>query len=209
MPKRATKRPTQRSVPYELRPSTKMATAIAAPMPAWPASQQTAGMGWSDPHMQYHHPPPMSTSNFYMAQSMRPPPAMRAPMTPHEPLPKPGQSSPWTTEEDNLLVEAKSQGLAWEEIHKRHFPNKSGNACRKRHERVMAKLRETDWDEARIRRVISQYNRPGVRESIWRPLSDLVGEKWEDVEKVVCHDGPSPDPTWLRKLTVCSVTNKG
>lgn len=80
-------------------------------------------------------------------------------------------------------MDAKARGLAWDEIHKRYFPFKSGNACRKRHERVLAKARDTDWDEGRIQRVLNEYNRR--REQIWRTLSDGVGERWEEVEKLV------------------------
>ena len=84
-----------------------------------------------------------------------------------------------------MLIDAKSQGLGWNEIHQRFFPNKSGNACRKRHERLMVKLRTTEWDNARIQRVMAAYNEPGVREEFWSGIAHRFGERWEDVEKVV------------------------
>lgn len=84
-------------------------------------------------------------------------------------------------------MDAKSQGLGWNEIHQRHFPLKSGNACRKRHERLMQKLRTTNWDDGRIRKVMAAYNNPGIREQFWTDLANRVGEdRWEDVERVVC-----------------------
>ena len=103
--------------------------------------------------------------------------------------PQPGQSAPWTAEEDNTLMDAKSQGLGWNDIHQRYFPMKSGNACRKRHERLMQKLRTTDWDEDRIKRVMTEYNTVGVRERFWTVIATRVGEqRWEDVERVVCEN---------------------
>ena len=84
-------------------------------------------------------------------------------------------------------MDAKSQGLGWNEIHQRHFPLKSGNACRKRHERLIQKLRTTNWDDGRIRKVMTAYNNPGIREQFWTELANRVGEdRWEDVERVVC-----------------------
>ena len=100
-----------------------------------------------------------------------------------EQLPRPGQSGPWTAEEDAVLLEERSRGLAWDDIHNRRFPNKSGNACRKRHERLLAKARDTDWDDNRVHNVLIIYNRH--REDLWKPVAEQVGEKWEDVEKVV------------------------
>ena len=109
------------------------------------------------------------------------------PSAPHmqrESLPRPGQSGPWNSDEDNVLLDAKSRGMSWEEIHSQHFPNKSANACRKRHERVLAKMRNTDWDDNRIQRVTLAYNRH--RQSMWEPLCKELGESMPEVEKVVC-----------------------
>lgn len=100
-----------------------------------------------------------------------------------EQLPRPGQSGPWTPEEDAILLEERSRGSAWDDIHNRHFPGKSGNACRKRHERLLTKARDTNWDDARINNLLVVYSRH--RESVWRQVADEVGEKWEDVERVV------------------------
>ncbi|EXJ78221.1 hypothetical protein A1O3_09382 [Capronia epimyces CBS 606.96] len=103
-----------------------------------------------------------------------------------EPVPRPGQSLPWTPEEDNALLEAKSQDMSWDDIHVQYFPNKTGNACRKRHERLQQKARG-HWDEARIHKVITCYNRH--REQFWRSISDQVGERWEEVEKMILQQG--------------------
>lgn len=83
-------------------------------------------------------------------------------------------------------MDAKGSGLGWNDIHEKFFPNKSGNACRKRHERLMVKLRTTDWDDSRIKRVMAVYNDPGIREEFWSRIAQRCGERWQDVEKVVC-----------------------
>ncbi|RMD39707.1 hypothetical protein DV735_g5426, partial [Chaetothyriales sp. CBS 134920] len=101
----------------------------------------------------------------------------------------PQQAAPWTNGEDALLLDAKSKGLGWNDIHERYFPTKSGNACRKRHERLMVKLRTTDWDETRVRRVWNEYVREGVRREFWEPIAQRCGEQWEDVERVCFQQG--------------------
>lgn len=129
------------------------------------------------------------------------------PALPAAPAPiYPGQSALWSPEEDNRLLDAKSSGLGWNEIGKRMFPNKSGNACRKRHERLMAKLRTTDWDNVRIQNVMAEYNAPGVRENFWGMIAHRSGEqRWEDVERVVCQQKPI-DAQQI--LTMSSASNK-
>ncbi|KAK5467843.1 hypothetical protein LTS15_000816 [Exophiala xenobiotica] len=157
-------------------------------MAAWPQPQQPSAMGWADHslqdqhHMQYSH---QSMMQNYM-QPVRPP-SMTNHQLPQETLPRPSQSGPWTSEEDDILIKAKGQGLAWEEIHKKFFPNKTGNACRKRHDRLLIKARDPTWDEARTQKVVARYNR--VRDQVWRGIAEQVGEKWEDVERVILQQG--------------------
>jgi hypothetical protein len=50
----------------------------------------------------------------------------------------------------------------------------------------MAKRRSTDWDESRLERLAVEYRK--MREGIWGPLADKLGEKWEHVEKAVRKD---------------------
>ena len=130
-----------------------------------------------DHAMQYGQP--------HMMQSYLPVPnAMTtAPQMQREPPPRPGQSGPWNNDEDTVLLDAKNRGKSWEEIHRTHFPGKSANACRKRHERVLAKMRNTDWDDARVQKVTEAYNRH--RQMIWAPLCKELNESLSDVEKVV------------------------
>ena len=202
MPKRPTKRETKRPAPYGLKApasrqtSTSMAAALVSPMTPWTPHHSHHQSMW-DPHMGYYpqqHQPMMQN---HMPISAPPPQPVQAPS-------HPGQSAPWTSAEDSALIDAKSQGLGWNEIHQRFFPNKSGNACRKRHERLMVKIRTTEWSEGRIQNVMNAYNSPGVREHFWRRIAEPFGERWEDVEKVVCQQQSRSK----HNLTKSSASNK-
>lgn len=93
-------------------------------------------------------------------------------------------TGPWTQEEDEILLDAKQKGMQWSVIHEKFFPLKTGNACRKRHERLLAKKR-ADWTEAQLEDLAVAYQ--GMRGKIWTPLADAVGERWEKVEAVVSY----------------------
>ena len=45
----------------------------------------------------------------------------------------------WLLEHDELLMQARMQGLGWQHIASTYFPYKTANACRKRHERLQEK----------------------------------------------------------------------
>ncbi|KIW17085.1 hypothetical protein PV08_04276 [Exophiala spinifera] len=167
--------------------TTNMPATMTPAMAVWPQTQPAppSTMGWADPSLQEQvrvQYPHQSMMQSFM-QPVRPP-SINSHRPQHDMGPRPMQSGPWTAREDDILVKARSQGLAWEEIHKQCFPNKTGNACRKRHDRLLIKARDPTWDEARIQKVVYRYNR--ARESMWRPIADQVGERWEDVEKVGC-----------------------
>ena len=94
------------------------------------------------------------------------------------------QSAPWTAQEDDRLLKSKRQGLQWDVIQKKYFPDKStGNACRKRYERLENKRRATDWDESRLQNLAVAYM--DMRQEVWEPLAKRLGEKWDHVEKKV------------------------
>lgn len=160
---------------------------------ASPVGHWNPQMSWPD--MTYQPMDPMIPT--YQPQPVMPP--QHTPILSH-----PSQSAPWTTREDDVLIDAKSRGMGWNEIHQKYFPAKSGNACRKRHERLMQKMRTTDWDEGRIRKVMLAYNARGMREEMWSRLADRVGERWEDVERVVCRRSNRR----RRVLTVSRLSNK-
>ena len=93
-------------------------------------------------------------------------------------------ASNWSYHDDNVLISARARNLGWSQIHKEHFPHKSANACRKRHERLVAKRRGTEWNQEMLEKLSTEYIRR--REQIWQPLANAIGEKWQDVEKAVC-----------------------
>lgn len=94
-------------------------------------------------------------------------------------------SQSWPPEKDEILMRVRQQGLNWLPISTQYFPDKTPNACRKRHERLMEKRNNTDnWDGVKIETLARAYI--NVRESMWKLLADQVGEKWQTVEAKVC-----------------------
>ncbi|CAD6564487.1 MAG: hypothetical protein ASARMPREDX12_002683 [Alectoria sarmentosa] len=90
-------------------------------------------------------------------------------------------SQSWPPENDELLMRARQQGLNWQPIASQYFPDKTANACRKRHERLMEKRNSADnWDGVKIEILAKAY--VDVREQMWKLLAERVGEKWQNVE---------------------------
>lgn len=87
---------------------------------------------------------------------------------------------------DDILMEYHPR-LKWHEIAARFFNNeKTSNACRKRYSRLVQERKQpSSWDADRVERVIDAYNSTDMRAQIWRPLAELLGESWQDVEKLV------------------------
>ena len=100
----------------------------------------------------------------------------------------------WTPENDELLMRARQQGLNWQPIASKYFPDKTSNACRKRHERLMEKRNNADnWDGVKMDKLSKAYLE--LREQMWKILADRVGEKWQSVEAKVCHPINNPKTT--------------
>lgn len=93
-------------------------------------------------------------------------------------------SGAWSREDDRNLIDARAKGLNWAQV-KGKFPNKSANACRKRHERLMEHKDADDWDSRKLEQLAKEYM--VMRKEIWRPLADRVGEKWNVVEQKASH----------------------
>ncbi|KAI4209289.1 MAG: hypothetical protein LQ349_009561 [Xanthoria aureola] len=94
---------------------------------------------------------------------------------------EPHSSTPWSPASDDKLMRARQQGLNWQTIAETHFPSKTANACRKRHERLMEKRNSVgDWNGVKFEEVARAYRE--VREEMWRILADRVNEKWSVVE---------------------------
>ncbi|KAF2093665.1 hypothetical protein NA57DRAFT_81165 [Rhizodiscina lignyota] len=100
---------------------------------------------------------------------------------PSDYTPSSRSSSAWTAEEDDILMNARAAGLNWKPIASRHFPNKTDNACRKRHERLMAQRNAEDWDGPKLELLAKEYM--NVRREMWTLLANRVGgEKWQLIE---------------------------
>ena len=117
-------------------------------------------------------------------------------------------SQSWPPENDELLMRARQQGMNWQPIATKYFPNKTANACRKRHERLVEKRDQydDDWERTKTDTVAKAYN--DVREQIWKTLADRVGEKWQTVEaKVPIFSIPSSK--FQFRLTISPVHGNG
>ena len=91
-------------------------------------------------------------------------------------------SAAWSQEDDSRLMQFRAQGMNWGPIAS-HFPPKTPNACRKRHERLMEKKNAESWDGIKIEDLARAYL--DVREQMWKILAEQVGEKWTTVETKV------------------------
>lgn len=92
-------------------------------------------------------------------------------------------SGAWTPHDDQALVQARAAGQNWNQIQALYFPGKTGNACRKRHERLMERKGADDWDARKLERLSREYM--SMRKEIWQPLAQRCGEKWSVVEQKV------------------------
>jgi hypothetical protein len=95
------------------------------------------------------------------------------------------------------------QGLNWAQIKETYFPTKTGNACRKRHERLMERKGADDWDNRKMQRLAKEYM--GMRKEIWSGLAARTGEKWNVVEQKVSLFFPAPFCVASVSLTLSSL----
>lgn len=112
--------------------------------------------------------------------------ATQPPPMPHRP-----SSGAWSQQDDQNLLTARQQGLNWAQIQSRYFPNKSPNACRKRHERLLERRGADDWDARKLEQLAKDYM--SMRREIWQGLAARTGEKWSVVEAKVCSSPSSPN----------------
>lgn len=102
-------------------------------------------------------------------------------------------STAWPNEDDSRLMEYRAKGMNWGPIAE-HFPGKTSNACRKRHERLMERKAAENLDGIKIEDLARAYL--ACREEMWSILAQRVGGKWQTVESkvrnsVLEHDGCS------------------
>lgn len=98
-------------------------------------------------------------------------------------MPSRASSGAWSQQDDSTLIAARQQGKNWQQINREHFKDKTPNACRKRHERLMERRGTNDFDQRRLERIAKEYM--NMRKEIWQPLAQRVGEKWTVVEAKV------------------------
>lgn len=103
-------------------------------------------------------------------------------------IPHRASSGAWSQQDDRNLLAARTSGLNWAQIQTNYFPNKSPNACRKRHERLMERKNTDDWDARKNEKIAKEYM--SMRKEVWQPLALRVGEKWSVVEAKV-RDAPA------------------
>ena len=93
-------------------------------------------------------------------------------------------SQSWPPQNDALLLRARQQGLNWQPIATTYFPDKTANACRKRHERLIETRNTTDdMDKVEMETLSKAY--VDVREQMWKLLANRLGENWKTVEAKV------------------------
>ncbi|KAI1810798.1 hypothetical protein GGS20DRAFT_593900 [Poronia punctata] len=106
---------------------------------------------------------------------------------PHAPIPHRASSGAWSQQDDQTLLSARQQDFNWNKIANTYFPNKSANACRKRHERLLEKRGADDMDARRMENLAKEYM--NMRKEIWQGLAAKTGEKWNVVEAKCMHNG--------------------
>lgn len=89
----------------------------------------------------------------------------------------------WTTADDEILLRARASGLNWQPIASKNFPNKTANACRKRHERLIERRHVDDWDSQKLELLADEYL--ACRKEMWEILAARLGERWNVVEAKV------------------------
>ncbi|KAI3322770.1 hypothetical protein HD806DRAFT_114388 [Xylariaceae sp. AK1471] len=129
-----------------------------------------------------------SAQQVTMQQAYEPYPSAVAPQQQQQPpIPHRPSSGAWSQQDDQNLLAARQQGLNWAQIQSTYFPNKSPNACRKRHERLLERRGADDWDARKLERLAKEYM--SMRKEIWQGLAARTGEKWSVVEGKCMHNG--------------------
>ncbi|KAK3321848.1 hypothetical protein B0H66DRAFT_473977 [Apodospora peruviana] len=113
--------------------------------------------------------------------------AMGGPVGPPVPTSHRASSGAWNTDDDRLLLQLRAMGKNWNQIQREAFHNKTGNACRKRHERLMERRGQNDFDNRKLERLSREYM--SMRKEIWQPLAARCGEKWNTVEAQCMSNG--------------------
>lgn len=97
--------------------------------------------------------------------------------------------------------------MNWGPIQQMYFPNKSANACRKRHERLMSKKSAATCSGRRLEKIAHSY--VGLRKETWTPIAAQTGEKWYVVEQKVCSSKKKEGVAYTSVLTSCQILSEG
>ena len=93
-------------------------------------------------------------------------------------------SQTWSREDDETLLRARKQGLNWQPIAHKYFPDKTSNACRKRHERLQDRRNAEEYDTIKLEDLARAYME--VRKDMWAILAARLRENnWTLVEEKV------------------------
>lgn len=162
----------------------------ANPMPVSLAPSQPVNIGAynraSMPLSTAYFPTVPSSATAQASMQAQPYDAYSASIVP-PPIPHRASSGAWSPQDDQNLIHARQSGLNWTQIQDTYFPNKTPNACRKRHERLMERKGADDWDARKLERIAKEYM--NMRKEIWQPLASRVGEKWSVVEAKCMNQG--------------------
>ncbi|KAI7169216.1 hypothetical protein KC319_g7730 [Hortaea werneckii] len=119
-----------------------------------------------------------------MPKEIKPAAPRTAPVTPYPVAPTSStgirNAAIWSAADDEILLQARASGLNWQPIANRHFPNKTANACRKRHERLIERRHVEDWDAEKLELLAHEYMI--CRKEMWETLANRIGERWAVVE---------------------------
>ncbi|KAI7198903.1 hypothetical protein KC343_g11124 [Hortaea werneckii] len=119
-----------------------------------------------------------------MPKEIKPAAPRTAPVTPYPVAPTSTtgirNAAIWSAADDEILLQARASGLNWQPIANRHFPNKTANACRKRHERLIERRHVEDWDAEKLELLAHEYMI--CRREMWETLANRIGEPWAVVE---------------------------
>lgn len=164
--------PSRLSVPGNFFDTSSSATGSVMQMPPLQQTQQD-----QNSYDLYSNPPQAMPQQQQQQQSLQPSASFS----------RRASSGAWSRDDDRNLLDARARGLNWAQV-KNQFSNKSANACRKRHERLMEHKEADDWDTRKLEQLAKEYMT--MRKEIWGPLAARVGEKWSVVEQKVTPSFP-------------------
>jgi hypothetical protein len=112
------------------------------------------------PDSHYVAPPPLSAMSIPspLQTSQQPPckpystsvPSPTLPIVSSQPSQHQPSSETWSQQDDQQLLQARTQGLNWSQIKEQYFPFKTPNTCRKRHERLIERRGPNDRDARKM-----------------------------------------------------------